>query len=51
MQPGDIYRDAAFYVNERGELCPKYLLLLAVSTGADIVARLLATMLRWSRHA
>ena len=43
MQPGDIYRDAAFYVNERGELCQKYLLLLAVPAAADMVARLLTS--------
>lgn len=44
MQPGDIYRHEAFYLDETtGELEPKYLLVLAVPNGDDIVARLLTS--------
>jgi hypothetical protein len=43
MLPGEIYRDTEFYVTERGELAPKYLLVLATPAESDIVARLLTS--------
>jgi hypothetical protein len=44
VQPGEIYRHAAFYAEPNtGELLPKYLLILAVPHGDDIVARLLTS--------
>jgi hypothetical protein len=44
MHPGDIYRHDKFYVSvETGKLEPKYLLILAVPNGDDIVARLLTS--------
>jgi hypothetical protein len=43
MQPGDIYRHAAFYVDGAGEIKPKYLLVLAAPPGADVVVRLLTS--------
>jgi hypothetical protein len=44
VQPGEIYRDNAFYPDPTtGALLPKYLLLLAVPSGDDIVARLLTS--------
>jgi hypothetical protein len=40
VQPGDIYRHEAFYVDEEtGRPAPKYLLVLAVSQRDDIVGR------------
>jgi hypothetical protein len=44
VQPGDIFCHDRFYRDEEtGELLPKYLLVLAVPTGDDIVARLLTS--------
>ena len=44
MQPGEVYRHEAFYLNrETGELEPKYLLLLAPLPAGDLVARLLTS--------
>ncbi len=43
MLPGQIYRDAEFYVTGAGELAPKYLIVLATPTGSDVVARLLTS--------
>jgi len=44
VQPGDIYRHEAFYTDlSTGKLEPKYLLILAVPRGDDIVARLLTS--------
>ena len=43
MQPGDIYRHAAFYVGDTGEIKTKYLLVLAAPINADVVARLLTS--------
>jgi hypothetical protein len=44
VQPGDIYCDQAFYPDPAtGEPLPKYLLVLAVPRGDDIVARLLTS--------
>lgn len=44
MRPGDIYRHDCFYRDEEtGELLPKYLLVLAVPEGDDIVTRLLTS--------
>lgn len=43
MQPGDIYRHAAFYVDAAGEIKSKYLLVLAVPPGADVIARLITS--------
>jgi len=43
MRPGEIYRAENFYVTNAGELAPKYLLVLAVPAGDDIVARLLTS--------
>ena len=43
MQPGEIYRDAEFYVADSGELAAKYLLILAFPAGDNIVARLLTS--------
>lgn len=43
MLPGEIYRDAEFYVTGTGELAAKYLLILATPANDDIVARLLTS--------
>lgn len=43
MQPGDIYRHAAFYVGDTGEIKTKYLLVLAAPIHADVVVRLLTS--------
>lgn len=44
MQLGEIYRHDRFYPDEEtGELLPKYLLVLAVPAGGDIVTRLLTS--------
>jgi hypothetical protein len=46
VRAGHIYRDDSFYVDRDGVLRSKFLLVLAVHAGGDIVARLLT-----SRHA
>ncbi len=47
MQAGEIYRIENFYVDTAsGQALPKYLMVLALPVGGDIVARLLT-----SRHA
>lgn len=44
MQPGEVYRHEAFYLNAgTGELEAKYFLLLAALPEGDIVARLLTS--------
>lgn len=44
MQPGEVYRHEAFYLNsETGELEPKYFLALAPQPEGDLVARLLTS--------
>lgn len=43
MLPGDIYRDAEFYVTAAGELSPKYLIVLATPAGSDVIVRLLTS--------
>jgi hypothetical protein len=43
VQPGEIYRHEAFYADNTGELLPKYLVVLAVPPGDDLVARLLTS--------
>lgn len=44
MQPGDIYCYEDFYLSrETGALEPKYLVVLALAPGGDIVARLLTS--------
>lgn len=44
MQPGEVYRHEAFYLNdETGELEAKYVLLLATLADGDLVARLLTS--------
>lgn len=44
MQPGDIYRHEAFYLDkETGRPVPKYLLVLAVPQHDHIIARLLTS--------
>jgi len=44
MRPGSIYRHEAFYRSaETGRLEAKYLVLLAVTVGGDLVARLLTS--------
>lgn len=43
MQPGEIYRHAAFYVDAIGEIRTKYLLVLSAPSGADVIARLLTS--------
>lgn len=44
MNPGEIYRHEAFYVDPTtGELKPKYLLILASSAATDAVAALLTS--------
>ena len=44
MQPGEVYRHEAFYLNnETGELEPKYFLLLATLPDGDLVVRLLTS--------
>ncbi|MGA9827461.1 MAG: hypothetical protein WBQ57_03855 [Rhodanobacteraceae bacterium] len=46
MLPGEIYRDARFYVAVTGEPKAKYLLVLATPKNDDIVARLLTSLPR-----
>lgn len=41
--PGHIYIDARFYRDERGKWLPKYLLVLAIAPGGDVVFRLLTS--------
>ncbi len=41
MDVGEIYRHAQFYVDANGQLCPKYLVILAAPHNDDIVVRLL----------
>lgn len=44
MQPGQVWRLGRFYLDrETGELRTKYLLVLAVAPGGDIVGRLLTS--------
>jgi hypothetical protein len=43
VQPGDIYRHAAFYLGDTGEIKTKYLLVLAAPINTDVVARLLTS--------
>ncbi len=44
MQPGEIYRHAAFYPDPAtGEIRSKYLLVLSTPAGDDVIARLLTS--------
>lgn len=43
MQPGDIFRDDAFYVAPTGELKAKYVLVLATPAECDVIVRLLTS--------
>ena len=43
MQPGEIYRHEAFYIDDHGRPEAKYVLLLAVPPREDVVARLLTS--------
>lgn len=49
MIVGDVYRHERFYPDATsGQLMPKYLVVLALPAGGDIVARVLTT--RWPEH-
>lgn len=43
MEVGEVYRHARFYRDVTGQLCAKYLLVLAMSDNDDVVTRLLTS--------
>lgn len=43
LQPGDICRHTAFYVDDTGEVKSKYLLVLAAPPDSDVIARLITS--------
>ena len=44
MNVGEIYRDREFYTDpQTGQLLPKFLIILALPTGGDVVTRLLTS--------
>lgn len=43
MNPGDIYRLEAFYQDPEGKLLSKYLVVLALDGGGDLIGRLLTS--------
>lgn len=50
MQAGEIYRHEEFYIDSTsGQLLPKYLVILAAPTGADLVVRLVTSRYGGSR--
>lgn len=43
IEPGQIYRDSPFYCNPAGEFKSKYVLILAISPGNDLIFSLLTS--------